>query len=113
MDSKVITTRYGVAYDFNLSPFKEKIIYDHEELEFIFSSDLYRTKFIEKLEDNRNKINESLSKRFGFRIMNNKLCDIKLYTSIEKRGFLINTNQERIECLSNIILDGDNLTIMN
>lgn len=114
MTSNVQLTRSGVAYDFRISPHKLLIKYkDGTDLEYTFSSELYKSKFEEKYKDNREKINESLSKRFGFNIVNDKLCDIKLYTTIEKRGFLINQNKESIEWLSNIILDGSNLTTKN
>ena len=113
MVSNVQLTRSGVAYDFKISPHKLVVEYGEEEIEYVFSSELYKTKFQEKMEDNRYKINDSLSKRFGFSIVNNKLCDIKLYTTIEKRGFLINHNKESIEWLSSITLDGSNLTTKN
>lgn len=116
MVSNVQLTRSGVAYDFKISPHKVKVIYNRltdEKIEFIFSSELYKNKFEEKLEENRKKINDSLSKRFGFTIKNDKLSDIKLYTTIEKRGFLINHNRESIEWLSNIILDGNHLIMKN
>lgn len=99
-------TRSNIAYDLKVSPHETNITYSDEVITFIFSSDLYRQKFAEKLIDNRKKINESLSNRFGFTIVNDKLCDLKLYCTIEKRGFLIFQNQRGIECLDNIILDG-------
>lgn len=103
-------TRSNIAYDLKASPHETNITYpDGDVLTFIFSSDLYRTKFTEKMKDNRIKINESLSNRFGFTIVNDKLCDLKLYTTIEKRGFLIYQNQRGFECLNNIILDGHQL----
>lgn len=112
MDSNIQLTRNGVAYDFKASPYKHKVTYNTDDsLEFIFSSNLNMTKFIDKMEKNRKEINESLSKRFGFNIFNDKLSDIKLYVKIEKRGFLINKDKESIEWLSNIILDGNNLII--
>lgn len=107
-------TKSGVAYDLTVSPHKVKMIYDDgNALIFTFSSKLYRTKFIEKVYDHREKVNKSLSKRFGFEVENNQLCDIKLYTMIEKRGFLIDNTKERFECLNIIKLDGNNLTMMS
>lgn len=102
-------TRYGVAYDLETSPFEYTVNYTEiRYLTFKFSSQLYLDKFKEKLEDNRNKINDSLSNRFGFTIINDVLADIKLYSSIEKRGFLIK-GKEDYKCLNNIILNGVNL----
>lgn len=107
-------TKSGVAYDLTISPHKYKVIYDNENtLIFTFSSNLYLTKFQEKLVEHREKVNKSLTKRFGYEIENNELCDIKLYTMIEKRGFLIDNTKERFECLNNIKLDGNNLITMS
>jgi hypothetical protein len=98
-----------VAYDLETSPFECEVYYTEiRYLIFKFSSQLYLDKFKEKIEDNRNKINDSLSNRFGFTIKNDVLADIKLYSSIEKRGFLIK-GKEEYKCLNNIILNGVNL----
>lgn len=104
-------TRNGIAYDLKLSPYKLHLKYKESEITFIFSSQLNVDRFKDKLNENRETINNSLSKRFGFSIVNNTLCDIKLYNTIEKRGFLIDYNKERFECLNTIKLDGMNLII--
>lgn len=102
-------TRNGIAYNLKLSPYKVTIKYqDNESITFKFSSQLYMDNFKNKLKNNRNVICESLSKRFGFIINNEKLCDLKLYSSIEKRGFLIETKEGLYECLNIIKLDGQN-----
>ena len=110
MEAKL--TRGGVAYDLSVTPFTKKIIYaSNNYLIFCFSYQLKLNKFQERLEENRDKINSSLSKRFGFEIVNDVLCDIKLYSSIEKRGFLLKNHKEGFECLDSIILDGKRATI--
>lgn len=106
MQDNLNLTRSGIAYDLNISPHKLKITYDNDVVKFVFSSDLYKNIFLKKLEENREKINESLSNRFGFTIKNDVLCDIKLYSTIEKRGFLLDFNGKNIECLNTIKLDG-------
>lgn len=106
-------SRYGVTYDLETSPFECEIFYSEiSYLKFKFSSQLYLNKFKEKIEENRNNINDSLSNRFGFTIKNDVLADIKLYSRIEKRGFFIK-GKEEYKCLNNIILDGMNLTQPN
>jgi hypothetical protein len=101
-------TRSNVAYDLNISPHKHTVDYGDFTIMYVFSSDLYKRKFIEKIEEHRKTISDSLSNRFGFMIVLNKLADIKLYTTIEKRGFLLyNSKGEKLECQSNIILDGE------
>jgi len=106
-------TRGGVAYDLSVSPYTQEITYKDEELVFHFSSQYYKDNFLDRLGANRDAINESLTKRFGFSIINNKLCDIKLYQKIEKRGFLIKNSREEFKCLNTIKLDGTMLIQRN
>lgn len=114
MNETIQLTKSGVAYDLTISPHKLEMEYDeNNKMIYTFSSQLYKNKFIDKLKDNREKVNHSLSKRFGFNIENNLLCDIKLYTTIEKRGFLLDNTKERFECLNIIKLDGNNLITKN
>jgi len=104
-------TRSAVAYDLNISPHRESVPYDDgTTVVYVFSSALYRRNFYARFLDNRETISASLSKRFGFEVNNDLLADLKLYTTIEKRGFLIFKNEVKIECRENIILDGHNLT---
>ena len=89
------------------TPYTHAINYGDEQIIYHFSSMVYKLKFINKKKDNREKINLSLTNRFGFEIKNNLLCDLKLYSQIEKRGFLIfNVEGEMFECLKSITLDG-------
>lgn len=102
-------TRGGVAYNLSESPFFTEITYSEMTLKFVFSSNLYLNNFLKRLSDNREAISKSLSNRFGFEIFNDVLADIKLYSSIEKRGFLIYHNGKVIECLGEIKMDGKKL----
>lgn len=106
-------TRRGVTYDLESTPYVYKVQYGSEVYEFKFSSKLYLEKFMNKSFEHRILVNESLTKRFGFTIENNLLADVKLYATIEKRGFLIANQNRRFHCLNNIRLDGLNLTIKN
>lgn len=105
-------TRSGIAYNIEISPYSLIVDYEDEQLEYVFSSQRYKDIFYRKFIDNREKINESLSNRFGFKIENNKLADLKLYSMTEKRGFLIK-GKEEFKCLDTIELIGVNLTIKN
>ena len=78
---------------------------------YIFSSDLYRRKFLCKLKEHRNNINTSISKRFSFYVDVDILSDLKLYTSIEKRGFLIESKGKVYTCRDNIKLGGLKMTL--
>lgn len=107
-------TKSKIAYDLNISPHRVEVEYPSGDIvTFIFSSALYRGKFIERLEEHRREINSSLSKRFGFDIVQNKLSDLKLYITIEKRGFLLYKGPVKIECLNDIILDGNKMMLHN
>ena len=100
-------TRGKVAYNFKQSPYKQSIKYDeHTEVEYVFSSEFYKNNFNNRLKENRDKINESLTKRFNIWIELDILADFKLYTTIEKRGFLIYVNGEAVECLDYLELVG-------
>lgn len=105
-------TRSGIAHNLEISPYSLIVDYPDESLEYIFSSQQYKDIFYRKFIDNRTKINESLSNRFGFKIENNKLADIKLYSTTEKRGFLIK-GKEEYKWLDTIELIGVNLTHKN
>lgn len=98
-------SRGGIAYDLKLSPFILEVSYEDDSLIYVFSSEYNMKKFQETLEENRGKINESLTKRFGFTIECNKLADIKAYSTREKRGFLI-LGKEEFNCLDSLKLDG-------
>ena len=102
-------TKSKIAYDLKISP--HRVVMDYgsgEKLEFVFSSDLYKTKFLERFKEHREQINNSLSNRFGIKIIINDLADLRLYTTIEKRGFLIYKGLVEFECLNDIVLDGTN-----
>ena len=107
-------TKGGITRNFQETPFTKKINYGGNNcMTYCFSSKTYLNKFIDRLEDNREKISLSLSNRFGVEVKNDVLCDIKLYSSIEKRGFLIKSHKEGFECPESIILDGKRATLKN
>lgn len=104
-------TRSKIAYDLSISPHRLNIDYGENSLEYVFSSDLYKRKFIEKQFDNREQISNSLTKRFGVSVKSPILSDLKLYTTIEKRGFLLFKDGVEVECLDRITLDGERVTL--
>ena len=89
------------------------ITYGDEDITFVFSSELYKSKFAARLQENRESINKSLSNRFGVNIICDKIADLRLYQSIEKRGFLIYKGLVKFECLNDITLNGLKLTSKN
>ena len=106
-------TRSQIAYDLSISPHRLTVTYGENPLTFVFSSDLYKRKFLEKMEDHREQISESLSKRFGVKVRQPLIADFRLYTTIEKRGFLL--IQEGVECKwpNKLVLDGEKVILQN
>ena len=82
-------TRNGICYDFSLSEYRTTV----NNLTFVFSSQLHLDKFKQRLKENRETINRSLTKRFDYCVDVTALADIVLYKKIETRGFLIVTNE--------------------
>lgn len=101
-------TRGGICYNLEKTPFFIINKYDNKKVTFNFSSEFYKNKFINQIEEHRNKINQSLSKRFGLVVINPILSDIVLYSKIESRGFYLLIDDEEYKCLNNIKLNGVN-----
>ena len=78
----------------------------------MFSSKYHAEKFKKKLNENREKINSSLEKRFNYKINVSTLADIVLYRKIETRGFFIINKGEKI-CQNSIIYVGGEVTSQN
>lgn len=106
-------TRSKIAYDLSISPHRLSINYGESSLEYVFSSELYKNKFLEKKKHHREQISNSLTKRFGVRVELPILADVKLYTTIEKRGFLLYGNGVEVRCQDKIILNGERVTLKN
>ncbi len=107
-------TRSQIAYDLSISPHRLTVTYgENNPLVFVFSSDLYKRKFLEKQEEHREQISESLSKRFGVKVRQPLVADLRLYTTIEKRGFLL--IKDGVECKwpEKIALDGERVILLN
>lgn len=99
-------SKSNIAYNLEISPHTLIVDYGSDKIKFYFSSALYRCKFTQRLHDNRVEIQNSLNKRFGLTIDSSIIADIRLYSKIEKRGFLVETNGGKYTCQDNIILDG-------
>lgn len=103
-------TRNGISYNLKESPYFTIVKYNNQFIQYRFSSENNLNKFIERMADNRDKVNASLSNRFKFDITLDIICDLKLYDSVETRGFFVAAEREVFECLSEVKLDGEKLT---
>lgn len=95
-------TRNGIVYNLELSPYKATV----EGVTYMFSSVNHLNKFMEKLNENRDIISYSLSKRFSISVNLDILSDVVLYSKVETRGFLINHKGVTYSCKKDIILSG-------
>lgn len=100
-------TRANIAYNLHISPHQHEVVYmDGQKVNYFFSSEMYKNKFIERLQGNRETINVSLSKRFNVTFQCDIVADLRLYSTIEKRGFLVMVDGDEYVCQRNIILNG-------
>lgn len=101
-------SRGGICYNLEVTPFFKSEKYEDKKVTFNFSSEFYKNKFESQIKEHREKINQSLSKRFGLVYINPLLADIVLYSKVESRGFYLLINDEEYKCLSSIKLNGVN-----
>lgn len=102
-------SRYGVCYDLEKSDYK----CTHNGLTFVFSSQLHLESFEKKRKVNRETINYSLTKRFKFSIDVSTLADVVLYRKIETRGFLIESQGDKMQCVKHITFAGGKMMSAN
>lgn len=102
-------TRDNICYNLKVSPYKFTIL----NITYFFTSEMHLQKFKDKIKENRKIINISLTKRFNINITFNVLSDVMLYKKIETRGFLLMIENEYVECLELLKLDGEKLMKKN
>lgn len=102
-------SRKGIFYDLNVSEYRATI----NNITYVFSSELHKQKFIERVKDNRENINSKLTKRYGIEIENNILADLILYKSVETRGYLVINGVGEKLCKETVKLDGVKVTKKN
>ena len=100
-------SRRGICYNLMESPYRLDVPYSNGDvITYVFSSRRYKEKFYDEFLDHRDMIAESLSRRFGISVKNDVLSDVRLYGRIEKRGFLLERNEDKWLCQEDITLDG-------
>ena len=108
-------TKSGVCYDMDNTPYVVNQYYrvSDQLISYHLSSVYNQNNFIRRMNEHREKIKDSLTKRFGYEAQNNVIADLQLYQMIEKRGFLIKLDGETIRCLDDLKLDGSQMTKKN
>lgn len=81
----MVLTKNGICYGLKNSPYFCFVGF----YKFLFSSPAHLVKFRRELEDNREWLNDSMTRRFKFDMDMELLADFSLYRKIETRGFLI------------------------
>lgn len=100
-------TRRGIEYNLSVSPYR---VTNDNGIVFVFSSQNHLNAFVSRQEENRKRINESLSNRFNFYMEFNLLADCVLYRRIEQRGFLILKDGDPYHWKNIIKFGGEKLT---
>jgi hypothetical protein len=100
-------TRNGIYY--NLCESEYKLTINH--ITYYFSSSLYRKKFIERYLEERDILSYTQSRRFKATLNLSVLADLKTYSNIEKRGFLVEIEGVYYKCLDNINLQLEQRTL--
>ena len=95
-------SRDNIYYELSISPFK----FSSGDLCFYFSSALNLEKFIKRMDDEKNRINESLSNRFKCNIVFDDLPLLTLYRNVERRGYLISFKGDNLTWQDNITFLG-------
>lgn len=80
------------------------------DLTFYFSKIQYLEKFNEQLVENREYIRKRLEYLYGVKIKCDEWLDIRLYLTIEKKGFKVHKRGEKL-WLNNLIFDGEIKTL--
>lgn len=101
-------TRKKVYHNIKESCYK----FETDNIIYVFSSMFYLNNFKKRYEENRKNINYQLSSRYNIEFKAIDYFDIIMYNNIEKRGFyIILKSGGEVECLNNIILNGEIKTL--
>lgn len=85
---------------------ESNFIFEEGRIKYFFASATHLEKFIELKEVNRERINESLTRRFKIKLCLNEMCDIVLYSKVETRGFYLEIEGVGYSWISNLELNG-------
>jgi hypothetical protein len=94
-------TARGIYHDIKESEY----VFAVGEMKFYFSSSLYRDKFIELYQEEKDRFNQALNNVYKdkFNLLGNYLAWLRLYCLIEKRGFYIIFNGVEIQCPDDLV----------
>lgn len=99
-------TRDNIYYDLHESIYR----IEQGRMIFVFSSELYRTKFKEQVQQHRIQFNKKFKVRYGLAFDFKELPDVVLYCKIEKRGFLLIKKGEVMDECRELTCAGETVT---
>lgn len=79
------TTKNGIYFDISQSPYA----YSVNQLVFYFTSKKHMHKFINQIDEQIERVNQSLSHRFHVSIRTDEIAALQLYKRIEPNAFFI------------------------
>lgn len=96
-------TKHGVCYDLSESPF----VCSTAHFEYRFSSANHMRKFADNVQQRKDWLNDSLSRRFHVSIEVDILAELQLYMQTETRGFHVTDERGRTwRSAENMLLSG-------
>ena len=98
-------TNNGVCYDLENTPY----IIERDGIEYHFSSETHRGKFVREVRKREDWLTDSLSRRFKCRFDASKLAALQLYSQVETRGYFVIVGGEVVKCRGEVQLAGTTL----
>jgi hypothetical protein len=96
-------TKHGICYDLSESPF----VCSTAHFEYRFSSANHMRKFADNVQQRKDWLNDSLSRRFHVSIEVDILAELQLYMQTETRGFHVTDERGRTwRSAENMLLSG-------
>lgn len=95
-----MVTKNGIYHDLNETIYFYRLL----NYKFYFSSKVYRDKFIARYPNFIKEESYKFKERFGFNLKNYDLFLFRLYSIIEKRGFLVEEYSEEEKIITYDIL---------
>jgi hypothetical protein len=91
----------GIYYNLKESEY----VFTIGTIKFYFSSKMYRDKFMSRYLEERKRFNQALNHVYKdkFNLLGDMLAWVRLYVTIEKRGFYINIEGNDVTCLDDLV----------
>ena len=95
-------TENGVCYDLENTPYT----FNRKGIEYHFSSETHRGKFVRNIVKREEWLADSLSRRFKVKFDGSLLAGLQLYSQVESRGYYVVVEGEVCKCRGEVQLAG-------